>query len=212
MQVPELSSCPDMAGTGAVVGEVGGRAPAPSLRRHLRSATRAAHEALDRRLSGFDLGRADDLGAFLLIHAAAVPPIESALARWDGAGLANPWRAGPLGRRLAADLAALGLDRPEPVRLLPGGPDGLLGLAYVLAGSRLGARHLRAGWARGRDPRARAAGRYLGGEDVWRYWPCFVRALDREGARRGCWDGVVAGARAGFDAFARAADRAEVPA
>lgn len=178
-----------------------------TLRAHLRAATREQHDRLDGMFSGHDPARATDLAEILAMHAAALPAIEGALARWDGAGGPNPWIAGPLTRAVAVDLAALGRPLPAPLTLglLP--PDAALGLAYVLTGSRLGVRQLHRRWQAAAGARARSAGAFLGWTGDARLWPGFVRRLDAWGRAHRDWSGVTAGACAAFGLFAEAADQ-----
>ena len=110
----------------------------------LKQATHDFHQDLDSRISRLDLSRDEDYRAFLKLHARAVPPIECGLAH---AGLSH-WVAGwnKDGRSLhiAADLAAVGESMPRSSPAPEFDSIGaMLGAAYVLEGSRLGARVLR---------------------------------------------------------------------
>ena len=88
---------------------------------------------MDAAFAGHDLADRDSYGAFLIAHARALLPLESAL---DGAALWPEWQ--PRGDLLRADLATLGLDVPPAMAVEPGSVAARWGLLYVLEGSRLG--------------------------------------------------------------------------
>jgi heme oxygenase len=105
----------------------------------LKAATHAAHERLDAHYSRFDLGQAEDYGRFLISHAAAFLPVETALLKAGAGDLVPGWRESMRAGALLADLEAMGLSVPPPVvsptfATMPA----MLGGLYVLEGSRLG--------------------------------------------------------------------------
>lgn len=118
--------------------------PAPSLRDRLRADTREAHEALDASFAGMF---ADATGAeyrrFIAMNLAAHEAIEPVLAQ---SPLGRLQDEGETGRLDAArrDASELGVEAASgPVFPLPG-PDifEAFGVAYVLEGSRLGAKYM----------------------------------------------------------------------
>ena len=144
-----------------------------SKRFALKAATEDIHQELDDTLSRFDLADTADYARFLGIHARAVPPIEAALDRGGVAALVEGWR--PMrSEAIAADLKALGQPMPAPADPpSASGPGALLGMAYVLEGSRLGGQLLR------RQVGAGLPVKYLAGARDTRPWACVVAALDR---------------------------------
>lgn len=110
------------------------------LRSHLRAATMAAHDLLDAAMqaaSGWQIR--EDYARFLELQHAARAPLEDWLAARAPADL-HPPRQTAL---IAQDLAALGRPLPPPApafALDAGTRGGMLGAAWVLAGSALGNR------------------------------------------------------------------------
>lgn len=170
----------------------------------MRAETRDVHERLDRHLADADPSLRAGLRRILTVHAAAVPPIERALAGWHMPGGVPLFAGYPMTRALRSDLRALGASWPEPVCIGPVAPAAELGLAYVLTGSRLGNRLLRKVWERSADPVVRRAGAYLSWREGEEAWPHLVRHLDAEGRGLPDWGPVVAGARSGFEMFLHA--------
>lgn len=109
----------------------------------LKAATDAAHQRLDALLDQLKLGDRGEYATFLTIHAAVLPPLENALDRGGLPALLPNWEESRRAAALAADLADLGIAdlTPVPIKPLSGIPD-VLGAAYTLEGSRLGARVL----------------------------------------------------------------------
>lgn len=105
----------------------------------LRSATAECHRRVDEIYSEADLGDRQSYGNFLRAQAAALLPAEQALERAGIAEFIDDWAARVRGHLLADDLAALGLAIPRPAGSLSiGAPAQLLGVLYMLEGSRLG--------------------------------------------------------------------------
>ena len=106
----------------------------------LRAATRDAHDRLDTLFQRCDLAERDDYSLFLVAHAAALIPIEDALGRAGAARLVEGWddhRRSPL---LERDLGEMNLPLPSPFAAPDYRGDAeVIGGAYVLEGSRLGA-------------------------------------------------------------------------
>lgn len=110
-----------------------------SAHAYLRVATRAAHDRVDSRLSGFDLGDRADYTRFLTIQAAAFFPIEQALDQAGMETIVPDWQARRRSHLLQADLEALDIAVPNLMTPPPfADSNDRLGGLYVLEGSRLG--------------------------------------------------------------------------
>ncbi len=107
------------------------------LRARLRAATAAPHERVDAAFGALDLGTAPGYRGFLRGQAAALVPLEALLERRGVTGLIPDWPERARRHALAADLAP---EAPPPPVPAPADatPAGLLGMLYVLEGSRLG--------------------------------------------------------------------------
>jgi heme oxygenase len=176
------------------------------LRGHLREATRPAHARLDAAFGALDLTSRVGYRAFLEATAAALIPLEQTL---ESSGIVEAFSEWPCRVRrhaLRADLAALGgTARPLPLPA-PFEPDEMLGVLYVLEGSRLGARVLIETVAASTDWIVREAAAYLRhGEDA-RLWPTFLTALAHRAANGADAARVTAGAELAFALFWRGAE------
>lgn len=168
----------------------------------LRTATSELHARIDTALSGsFDT----DLGAytgFLQSLSRGVFPLERLFEKSGVERLLPDW---PERRRAAAlrqDLAALGVEAPEPADMAPAGGDAwLFGALYVLEGSRLGGKLLLKQVLANPDPRARMATAYLSQGADKALWPSFLLRLEASDAVAKSPDQAVAGARAAFVQF-----------
>src|SRR6478609_5969950 len=127
----------------------------------LREATSESHAKLDNIFGRLDLRRADDYRSFLMANAMAVLPLESALVKADVTQVMPDWASRSRSAALKADLAQLcaSVD-PKPVSLNLSHA-GILGVMYVLEGSRLGARVITNRIASSQDPLVLAAQRFL---------------------------------------------------
>jgi len=138
----------------------------------LRAATDDLHRELDGLLAHLDLGDASDYRRFLMFQGRTVPAVERALESAGVAEWIEGWR--PRSPAIEADLKAM--NAPMPASVAPPvlhGAGQILGMAYVLEGSRLGARVLRTQVGNGFPVS------FLG-EDVSHVpWPTFVALLDR---------------------------------
>jgi heme oxygenase len=190
----------------------GGSAPvgsAPgSAHARLRAQTRGAHAAVERHLDLAGLAGRDSYCRFLLMNWACVP-IELGLREAGVARLLPDWPARERRFALERDLAALGIELP-PARAcaIPGDAGSVFGWAYVLEGSRLGARLILRSVAASPDPDVRGGTGFLRQGEGMGLWRSFVAALsaiddDEEAIARAC-----AAARAGFGRFLAAACRA----
>jgi len=163
----------------------------------LRHATTRDHEAVDALFGPLDLAEPGTYAGFLQSHARALQPVESYLR--SAAGLPR-WRA--RWALLEADLAELDAAAPEPLPFAPPDlPGAAWGVLYVVDGSRLGnvvlSRSVPDDW-----PARFLRARHEAGE-----WRALTDALDAQGeVMPPSWrEGAVAGARACFDLYRRAA-------
>ena len=110
-----------------------------ALHRSLRAATRDDHIEVDRLTGQLDLTRREEYGRFLSIHHVVLQELRSEWRPEDREDF------GAMSRRLQNDLRVLGFPTASPpstsqIALAKGNQ---LGIAYVIRGSRLGARVLR---------------------------------------------------------------------
>ena len=155
-------------------------AAAISLRDRLRADTRGPHEALDLRMSEFDLTSAEGLAGFLRVQHAALTALAPRATRAESAGAIVD-----LATRAARDLTVLGGTPPARAEIaLP--PLDPLAVDYIVAGSRLGGQVLRRRWQQSTDPVVRAADAYFSAPehlDLWRGFVTRAGAMDGQGAR-----------------------------
>lgn len=167
-----------------------------TARLHLRDVTRPTHERTDAAFSALDLADRDDYGLFLSSHWLAYTALEPVFAATLPAAIRPP----VMTTLLAADLRALGLDRPG---IVPPDFDGdALGAAYVVAGSHFGKRVLSRRHGRSGDERVRAAGSYLASPALAAYWPVLQDGIERATVTPGRLEYLVEGADAAFALFA----------
>lgn len=174
-----------------------------SARTMLRAATADLHQAVDARFSGpFESCRESYVG-FLTALARAVPSLEAGLEKGGVARLFPDWRDRSRSAALRDDLDRLEAPIPRPIRMPPPATEAeMLGMIYVLEGSRLGGQLLLRRALDNPDPDVRAATRYLGhgaGRDLWR---SFVDRLEASDAVAAQPQEAVLGARAAFRLFA----------
>lgn len=112
----------------------------------LKLATRDAHDRLDAIFSSYDLSRRDHYVRFLQAHAAAFVPVEQALSKAGANDVIPDWQDHCRSDALIADLRALGVPLPslQPAPSFDSAA-AVIGGAYVLEGSRLGAKLIRRG-------------------------------------------------------------------
>ena len=187
-----------------------------SIRSLLREATAPAHGRVDDAFTRLRLGQRNDYREFLTAHASVILPLE-VLAGQSGAGqILDDWSSRRRTDALLNDLAALGLQPPPPLLLDShsggshgggsyGSPAWVLGVLYVLEGSRLGAQVLRRRVLAGADTECWAATAYLSHGIGQGLWPSFLIKLEASPYAKGDTGPVIAGARDAFAAFERAA-------
>ena len=114
-----------------------------TLRNFLRDATAEQHRRLDDAVAPLTLNTPRGYGAFLVAQAEALFPVERALEDGGIVRLVPDWAARRRTQALQDDLDEMRL-AVQPMRAPVLGCDAaLMGAAYVLEGSRLGARFLR---------------------------------------------------------------------
>jgi heme oxygenase len=182
------------------------RRGAAGLRLCLRSVTAAAHNRLDARFRSLDLTGLAGYRQFLEASAAALLPLELALACARVARIIPDWEARSRQAAILDDLAGTG-GKIEPLPL-PGPLDfgGVLGTVYVLESSRLGARALLNIANRSTDPAVVYATTYLrhgAGDD---FWQSFLTVLESHSATLH-ESSAIDGAVQAFEMFERAASR-----
>ncbi len=180
--------------------------PAVRLRMALRHETREAHQALDDLMSTFVLDDPTDYARFLTVHDMVLPAAERAL---EESGIARDLPDWPRRRRRAAlhdDLAELS-DRPQRPALQPSfdlsSQAARLGAAYVLEGSRMGARMLVDKVPEGDS---RLPTRFLRHGEGERLWPGFIQMLDTADGAGLQQERAIAEAEHMFDSYRRAAE------
>ncbi|HWA92533.1 MAG TPA: biliverdin-producing heme oxygenase [Rhizomicrobium sp.] len=164
-----------------------------TFRNILRDATAEQHRRLDEVAAHMALDTPRGYGAFLVAQAEALLPVERALE--DG-GIARHLPDWPARRRapaLLADLDELRL-AVAPIRAPAlGCGAALMGAAYVLEGSRLGARFLR--------PRVSGPARFLDHGAGLALWQSFLAALEASPAVQSTPDRAAAASRSVFRLF-----------
>jgi|GEM_PF-335658 len=185
----------------------------PTLREALREATAAAHRRLDDRLGLHDVATLAGHTGFLAAIGRALLPLEQALSTAGIERLLPDWAERRRSEAILSDLRRLGApDRTLPADALHADwiddEASMLGAAYVLEGSRLGAALLGRRAARSAEPRI-AAGRFLAhgqGPDLWRGFLAVLdgRPSDPGEQARACRSAVLS-----FALFERAAATGE---
>ncbi|MDP1617453.1 biliverdin-producing heme oxygenase [Phenylobacterium sp.] len=170
-----------------------------TLRTTLRAATRQDHDRVDRLGGAFDLASPEGYGAFLLGHAAVLPPLEAALDAAPPQDLPPSWPERRRAGALLADLAELGFEAPAPA-LIPAPTNAAerVGALYVLEGSRLGGALLRRRLAEAQPAAPIAYLAHGQGEPLWRTFLEWLDSRDLDPAETAA---AVDGARGVFAAF-----------
>lgn len=154
-----------------------------TMHNFLRTNTRQWHDRVDQAFTQFDLTTLSGYGTFLKVHCRAIERCESDLADWNVAERFPGWMGAMRMPALLADLDQLSLSRPPPLNSLPGAASPravsdaeLVGMMYVLEGSRLGGRVLAKCVRQSSDARCRSATAYLN-HDGGVSWQSFLGRL-----------------------------------
>lgn len=169
----------------------------------IHAATHDSHRRLDLALSWLDLGQPRYYAGFLRSQADALLPLERALEANNIAAILPDW---PLRTRseaithdlLLLDMAPAPLPEPEPNF---SNEAQMLGAAYVLEASRMGARVMLARLAQAPDSVSMDATRYLKHGFGKRFWPTFLAVLENHPAAQTDTESVVQGAQIAFGLF-----------
>ncbi len=173
------------------------------FRDFLRRETGALHRRVDDAFSRFDLSVERGVQDFLTAQAAALLPIERAVERCreGGAGALIPdWAS----RRRSFLLQGLDLDVPSLSIEPCGSKEAMLGMLYVLEGSKLGGRVLSERLVELEEPFGRAAALFLGHGAARGRWSSFLAVLERH-APQPYGQVALGGATAAFEIFETAA-------
>jgi heme oxygenase len=152
-----------------------------------------------------DLCTAAGYRKFLEINAAALLPLEQSLVRAGVRDVLPDWDHRARSNSILRDLARLGgtprlLDVPELADRFA-----VLGVLYVLEGSRLGAAYLLREVRRCSDPVVSGNTAFLGHGAGRPLWPSFLAVLERHAGELVDDDDLVGPARRAFSLFAQAA-------
>ena len=169
------------------------------MRNILRQHTHAKHRDLDGLMSRLNISSRDGYGIFLRLHARVVPAAEAALEGQLGFDEIPDAQARLRSPDLGHDLAALGLN-PPPAETLSFVNDRavMAGIAYVLEGSRLGAKLLLKDVLKA-DSELPVS--FLQHGAGIRFWGSFTDWLDGQDWSRGDVNRACSAADAVFDAY-----------
>lgn len=172
------------------------------LRNFLRDATAEQHSRLDAMAAGLALDTPHGYRTFLAAQAEALLPLEAALESGGIARLLPDWDERRRGDALSADLDALDIET-QPMRAPAFGSDAaLMGAAYVLEGSRLGARFL--------APRVTGPAAFLRHGEGQPLWQSFLTQLEANAAARCAPDRAALAAKSVFRLFEQSFERQPV--
>ena len=176
------------------------------VRAHLRSATVSCHDRVDAAFSVFDLAGAYGYAAFLAAQAAALIPVEQAIEEAGIEAVLPDWKQRTRRLALCRDLARLGQSpAPSVIFVAPDGPAAMLGMAYVLEGSRLGGAVLLRRVLGGPHPMPSTATEYLRHGAGSGLWQSFLTTIEAAGFVGTDLAKMTAGAVSVFGAFENAA-------
>ncbi|MCE8007775.1 biliverdin-producing heme oxygenase [Aestuariivita sp.] len=171
--------------------------PSPQVadfRWYLRDKTKDHHDRLDRMMSALDLSERADLARFLHVHLIC---IEAMMRHSPDPSLPR------MVESFRKDLNSLGEGPREGARLDMAAVHPLAA-AYILAGSRMGAKVLKAGWARSTDPAVKSASSYFNLKLRPGEWHDICGKLSEIDCGSDLAAVIVADARDLFDSFSRA--------
>ncbi len=167
----------------------------------IREATRDSHRRLDLALSWLDLGQPRYYAGFLRGQADALLPLERALEAGGIAEILPDWPQRARSAALEQDLILMNVSStplPEPHF---SNQAQMLGAAYVLEASRMGARVMLARLAQQPDSAPIGATKYLKHGFAKRFWPTFLTVLENHSAAQADTASVVQGAQIAFGMF-----------
>jgi heme oxygenase len=136
------------------------------------------HQELDERVAYYDLADHHQYASFLQASAAALIGIEQLLESSGVESLLVDWPQRQRAALIRADLAQLQVScNPYQLRRAPPTNAEMMGMLYVLEGSRLGARLLLQRVLASNDDTVRSATRYLGANNPT-LWRSFLELLE----------------------------------
>jgi len=173
----------------------------------LRGATSDAHQRLDAGIDRLSLSTGRDYRIFLRMSHPGSASVEMALTSFGIVQTILDWAERIRTSSLEEDLAGLGQPVAQPLSNLSfDNLPQVLGAAYVLEGSRLGARILLARAMESDDPAIHDNTRYLRHGAGRPLWSTFVEVLEDQVKTEADRDQARLGALKTFDAFQRAID------
>jgi heme oxygenase len=173
-----------------------------SIRWSLRTACADLHACVDARLSSLIARGEAGYIAFLRMVAAAVIPLEQGLVAAGVGDILPDWEERSRSEALLADLADFGVvGRPSQSFPAFDGEAQLLGVLYVLEGSRLGAQLLVRQILADGGAASQSAMRFLRHGAGQQLWPKFLECLETSVAVRRSPDATIGGARTAFAWF-----------
>jgi len=171
-----------------------------AVRTRLRAATAPAHAEVDQIFSRFDLSSQAGYRDFLAAHAEALLPVEAWLDS-HAPGVIADWPSRRRAQFLADDLAVLGLTTPTaaaaPFTSISH-PAAVIGILYVVEGSRLGGRVL------ARQVPSDLPATYLSPHPNAPSWPGLMQRLDEIVRDEISEEIAIAAALQTFERFAQA--------
>lgn len=176
-----------------------------SIRFRLRAATGSLHARVDAYMGGLLQQTDGGYEQFLIATARAVLPLERALCEAGVSEILHDWPLRSRSDALRADFATLSLPEPDAHAVKEDSAlhdeAYVLGILYVLEGSRLGARVLLGMLENAPVEGHRRATRYLSHGKGLPLWPTFLAQLDASAEVRRHPDSAIAGASAAFGLF-----------
>lgn len=172
-----------------------------TLQDTIRDATKLSHKRIDAAMTWVDLGRLTYYSGFLRGQAEALFPLETALERAGIDDILTDWPQRARTPALEHDLSALDIAcDPLPVPTLNGAAE-MLGVVYVLEGTRMASRVILPRLADQPDSSILGATAYLRHGFGRRFWPTFLATLENHAEARLHPERVINGAQIAFGMF-----------
>lgn len=150
-----------------------------NARAHLKEASAELHAQVDNAFANYALNTRDGYQRFLQAHAWALSRIEPTVEREGIADVLPDWAERRRYQAIGEDLASLGATAPGPAPVaLELDASSLWGVAYVLEGSRLGARYLSRAVQGAEFDEAGPPLAYLTHGQEAGLWPRFLKRLE----------------------------------